>query len=162
MAILSKSYLLLIYQSSHYYKFITILINSIILSKMTLTRNDLWLQLLKTRRLLELLLEGLPCEYDPWDYYETSDQLLEPLLLCYESLVGSCFMWNCHRIKNNELHTWNAFFSQQSSDAGVLADGRLSDLIRRVATFGMVLMKLDLRQVRIFPSSLGSLSLIPL
>ncbi|ESQ34247.1 hypothetical protein EUTSA_v10006672mg [Eutrema salsugineum] len=77
-------------------------------------------KLLKTRRLLELLLEGLPCEYDPWDYYETSDQLLEPLLLCYESL--------------------------QSSDAGVLADGRLADLIRRVATFGMVLMKLDLRQ----------------
>ncbi|CAA7036337.1 unnamed protein product [Microthlaspi erraticum] len=76
-------------------------------------------KLLKTRRLLELLLEGLPCEYDPWDYYETSDQLLEPLLLCYESL---------------------------SSDAGVLADGRLADLIRRVATFGMVLMKLDLRQ----------------
>ncbi|KFK44556.1 hypothetical protein AALP_AA1G271900 [Arabis alpina] len=77
-------------------------------------------KLLKTRRLLELLLEGLPCEYDPCDYYETSDQLLEPLLLCYESL--------------------------QSSDAGVLADGRLADLIRRVATFGMVLMKLDLRQ----------------
>ncbi|KAF3520058.1 hypothetical protein DY000_02059051 [Brassica cretica] len=77
-------------------------------------------KLLKTRRLLELLLEGLPCEYDPWDYYETSDQLLEPLLLCYESL--------------------------HSSDSGVLADGRLADLIRRVATFGMVLMKLDLRQ----------------
>lgn len=29
----------------------------------------------------------------------------------------------------------------------MLADGRLADLIRRVATFGMVLMKLDLRQV---------------
>ncbi|CAH8390135.1 unnamed protein product [Eruca vesicaria subsp. sativa] len=79
-------------------------------------------KLLKTRRLLELLLEGLPCDYDSWDYYETSDQLLEPLLLCYESL--------------------------QSSDAGVLADGRLADLIRRVATFGMVLMKLDLRQLQ--------------
>ncbi|KAG2242044.1 hypothetical protein Bca52824_096116 [Brassica carinata] len=77
-------------------------------------------KLLKTRRLLELLLEGLPCEYDPWDYYETSDQFLEPLLLCYESL--------------------------HASDSGVLADGRLADLIRRVATFGMVLMKLDLRQ----------------
>ncbi|CAH8391351.1 unnamed protein product [Eruca vesicaria subsp. sativa] len=76
--------------------------------------------LLKTRRLLELLLEGLPCEYDPWDYYETPDQLLEPLLVCYESL--------------------------HSSDSEVLADGRLADLIRRVATFGMVLMKLDLRQ----------------
>jgi phosphoenolpyruvate carboxylase len=30
----------------------------------------------------------------------------------------------------------------------VLADGRLADLIRRVATFGMVLMKLDVRQVQ--------------
>ncbi|XP_059648635.1 phosphoenolpyruvate carboxylase 4 [Cornus florida] len=76
--------------------------------------------LMKTRRRLELLLEDLPCENDPWDYYETSDQLLEPLLLCYESL--------------------------QSCGSGVLADGRLADLIRRVATFGMVLMKLDLRQ----------------
>ncbi|KAF2310423.1 hypothetical protein GH714_009810 [Hevea brasiliensis] len=78
-------------------------------------------KLTRTRRRLELLLEDLPCEYDPWDYYETTEQLLEPLLLCYESL--------------------------QSCGAGVLADGRLADLIRRVATFGMVLMKLDLRQV---------------
>ncbi|KAJ7943230.1 Phosphoenolpyruvate carboxylase [Quillaja saponaria] len=77
-------------------------------------------KLMKTRRRLELLLEDLPCEYDCWDYYETSDQLLEPLLLCYESM--------------------------QSCGSGVLADGRLADLIRRVATFGMVLMKLDLRQ----------------
>ncbi|XP_059445639.1 phosphoenolpyruvate carboxylase 4 isoform X1 [Corylus avellana] len=77
-------------------------------------------KLMKTQRRLELLLEDLPCEYDPWDYYETSDQLLEPLLLCYDSL--------------------------QSCGSGVLADGRLADLIRRVATFGMVLMKLDLRQ----------------
>ncbi|KAB1206468.1 Phosphoenolpyruvate carboxylase 4 [Morella rubra] len=77
-------------------------------------------KLIKTRRRLELLLEDLPCEYDPWDYYETSDQLLEPLLLCYDSL--------------------------QSCGSVVLADGRLADLIRRVATFGMVLMKLDLRQ----------------
>ncbi|KAL2455270.1 Phosphoenolpyruvate carboxylase 4 [Abeliophyllum distichum] len=69
---------------------------------------------------LELLLEDLPCEYDPCDYFETSDQLLEPLLLCYDSL--------------------------QSCGSGILADGRLGDLIRRVATFGMVLMKLDLRQ----------------
>ncbi|KAJ9163408.1 hypothetical protein P3X46_023078 [Hevea brasiliensis] len=76
--------------------------------------------LTRARRRLELLLEDLPCEYDPWDYYETTEQLLEPLLLCYESL--------------------------QSCGGGVLADGRLADLIRRVATFGMVLMKLDLRQ----------------
>ncbi|KAG2702647.1 hypothetical protein I3760_06G099900 [Carya illinoinensis] len=77
-------------------------------------------KLMKTQKRLELLLEDLPCEYDPWDYYESSDQLLEPLVLCYESL--------------------------QSCGSGVLADGRLADLIRRVATFGMVLMKLDLRQ----------------
>ncbi|KAL2559067.1 Phosphoenolpyruvate carboxylase 4 [Forsythia ovata] len=77
-------------------------------------------KLSKTQKRLELLLEELPCEHDPWDYYETSDQLLEPLLLCYDSL--------------------------QSCGSGILADGRLADLIRRVATFGMVLMKLDLRQ----------------
>ena len=64
---------------------------------------------MKARRRLELLLEDLPCEYESWDYYETTDQLLEPLLLCYESL--------------------------QSCGAGVLADGRLVDLIRRVTTF---------------------------
>ncbi|KAL3501634.1 hypothetical protein ACH5RR_036083 [Cinchona calisaya] len=81
---------------------------------------DIKEKLLKTRKRLELLLEDLPCEYDPWDYYETSDQLLEPLLLCYESL--------------------------QSCGSGVIADGRLADMIRRVTTFGMVLMKLDLRQ----------------
>ncbi|CAL0299730.1 unnamed protein product [Lupinus luteus] len=74
----------------------------------------------KSRKRLELLLEDIPCDYDPLDYYETSDQLLEPLLLCYESL--------------------------QSCGSGMLADGRLADLIRRVTTFGMVLMKLDLRQ----------------
>ncbi|KAL8549358.1 hypothetical protein ACS0TY_008264 [Phlomoides rotata] len=77
-------------------------------------------KLSRTRKRLELLLEDLSCEYDSWDYYETSEQLLEPLLLCYDSL--------------------------QSSGSGILADGRLTDLIRRVATFGMVLMKLDLRQ----------------
>ncbi|KAF3432594.1 hypothetical protein FNV43_RR27334 [Rhamnella rubrinervis] len=77
-------------------------------------------KLTKTRRRLELLLEDLPCDYDLCDYYETSDQLLEPLILCYESL--------------------------QSCGSVVLADGRLADLIRRVATFGMILMKLDLRQ----------------
>ena len=48
---------------------------------------------------------------------ETTNELLEPLLLCCASLQ-SC----------------------------ILADGRLNDLIRRVATFGMVLMKLDLCQ----------------
>jgi hypothetical protein len=50
------------------------------------------------------------------------------------------------------VHTPQLLFNspclQQSCGSGVLADGRLADLIRRVATFGMVLMKLDLRQVK--------------
>ncbi|KAG2596163.1 hypothetical protein PVAP13_5KG144500 [Panicum virgatum] len=77
-------------------------------------------KLVKTRRRLELLLEDLPCDYDTEEYCETSAQLLEPLLLCHQSL--------------------------ESCGSSVLADGRLADLIRRVATFGMVLMKLDVRQ----------------
>lgn len=48
---------------------------------------------------------------------------------------------------------------QQSCGSGVLADGRLGDLIRRVATFGMILMKLDLRQVRSGPFFVTSLFL---
>ncbi|KAI3719929.1 hypothetical protein L6452_20835 [Arctium lappa] len=77
-------------------------------------------KLMNTRRRLEQLLEDLPCDMDPNDYYDTPNQLLKPLLLCYESL--------------------------QSCGSGILADGRLADLIRRVSVFGMVLMKLDLRQ----------------
>ncbi|XP_073055065.1 phosphoenolpyruvate carboxylase 4 isoform X2 [Primulina eburnea] len=81
---------------------------------------DVKQKLLKTRKQLELLLEDLPCEHDYKDCYETSEQLLEPLIMCYESL--------------------------KSCGSVILAEGRLADLIRRVATFGMVLMKLDLRQ----------------
>ncbi|KAL2324862.1 hypothetical protein Fmac_023920 [Flemingia macrophylla] len=97
----------------------------------------------RSRRRLELLLEDVACDYDPLDYYETSEQLLEPLLLCYESLVFFSFLllpdWLSKLVSNSPL-------LQQSCGSGVLADGRLADLIRRVATFGMVLMKLDLRQ----------------
>lgn len=42
---------------------------------------------MNTRRRLEQLLEGLPCDQEPGDYYDTPDQLLQPLMLCYESLV---------------------------------------------------------------------------
>nr|XP_043626983.1 phosphoenolpyruvate carboxylase 4 [Erigeron canadensis] len=81
---------------------------------------DVKQKLMNTRRRLEQLLEGHPCDLEPCDYYGTPNQLLQPLLLCYESL--------------------------QSCGSGILADGRLADLIRRVSVFGMVLMKLDLRQ----------------
>lgn len=77
-------------------------------------------KLMNTRKRLEQLLEGLPCDQDPNDYFDTPDQLMGPLMLCYDSL--------------------------QSCGSGILADGRLADLIRRVSVFGMVLMKLDLRQ----------------
>ncbi|KAM5567597.1 phosphoenolpyruvate carboxylase 4 [Rosa sericea] len=77
-------------------------------------------KLMKTRRRLELLLEDLPCDFNLSEYCDTSDELIEPLMTCHDSL--------------------------QSCGSGILADGRLADLIRRVATFGMVLMKLDLRQ----------------
>ncbi|KAJ4765390.1 Phosphoenolpyruvate carboxylase [Rhynchospora pubera] len=78
-------------------------------------------KLMKTRRRLELLLEGLSAKFDhPDEIYENADQLLQPLLLCHESL--------------------------ESSGSVALADGRLTDLIRRVSTFGLVLLKLDIRQ----------------
>lgn len=49
-------------------------------------------QLVKTRRRLELLLEGLSAKFDhPDEIYENADQLLEPLLLCHESLVSFFF-----------------------------------------------------------------------
>ncbi|CAM6092718.1 unnamed protein product [Calypogeia fissa] len=77
-------------------------------------------KLVNTRRRMEMLLEGLPCDYEAEEYYETTEELLEPLLMCHESM--------------------------ESSGSGLLADGRLADLIRRVNTFGMTLMKLDIRQ----------------
>lgn len=62
-------------------------------------------KLVNTRRRMEEMLEGSPCDYDPNDYYETAEQLMEPLMLCHESMVAC------------------------SSE--ILADGRLTDLIRR-------------------------------
>lgn len=74
-----------------------------------------------TKRRLEELLDGAVApDYAPHDYLSSSEDLLEPLQLCYRSLV--------------------------ECGSGILADGRLTDLIRRVATFGLALMKLDLRQ----------------
>ena len=51
-----------------------------------------------------------------WD----PDRLAEPLQLCYRSL--------------------------RETGAGIIADGRLSDVIRRVVCFGLSLVRLDLRQ----------------
>lgn len=70
---------------------------------------------------MEQFLDHQPPSSDE-EYYETGEQLAAPLLAIYESL--------------------------HQTGAGIIADGRLADTIRRCHTFGMNLMKLDLRQVR--------------
>lgn len=54
------------------------------------------------------------------DIYLYIDQLREPLMLCYRSLVDT----------GNQM----------------IADGRLTDVLRRLDVFGLVLLKLDIRQ----------------
>ncbi|MYD76818.1 MAG: phosphoenolpyruvate carboxylase [Gammaproteobacteria bacterium] len=54
------------------------------------------------------------------ELYLQADRLRAPLMLCYRSLVG----------------TGNS----------MIAGGRLTDILRRVDTFGLVLLKLDIRQ----------------
>eukprot|EP00455_Lapot_gusevi_P023428 TRINITY_DN2435_c0_g1_i7.p1 TRINITY_DN2435_c0_g1~~TRINITY_DN2435_c0_g1_i7.p1 ORF type:complete len:963 (-),score=292.73 TRINITY_DN2435_c0_g1_i7:31-2919(-) len=54
------------------------------------------------------------------DYYTESSQIIEPLRACYESL---------HRCGD-----------------GLLADGLLRDVLRRIRTFGLSFVKLDIRQ----------------
>jgi phosphoenolpyruvate carboxylase len=53
-------------------------------------------------------------------YYTRTSEVLTPLCLCYRSL--------------------------KETGAGEVADGRLLDLIRRLASFGLGLVKLDIRQ----------------
>lgn len=76
-------------------------------------------RLVATRKRMEELLAGHVPDSDA-DWYESEDQLLEPLLACYWSL------WEC--------------------GGGIIAEGRLLDLLRRIYSFGLSLMKLDLRQ----------------
>ena len=76
-------------------------------------------KLVQTRRRMEDLLAGSsPNNEEEW--YETPDELINTLMACYRSLI--------------------------SHSAHVVADGRLTDLLRRIHVFGMSLMKLDLRQ----------------
>ncbi len=63
-------------------------------------------------------LQGLSVEDN--NVYTSSDELLEPLLLCYRSL--------------------------EESRMGSIAKGELSDTIRRLACFGISLLRLDIRQ----------------
>ncbi len=75
-------------------------------------------KLSRTMRRMEVLLEGAAPKKP--DLIKTRDDLLEPLLLCYQSLL------DC--------------------DNQIIVDGRLSDIIRRVYAFGTILMPLDIRQ----------------
>jgi phosphoenolpyruvate carboxylase len=52
--------------------------------------------------------------------FESADEIVEPLALCYRSLVET---------------------GQQ-----IIADGRLADLLRRLAAFGLTLVRLDIRE----------------
>jgi len=71
-----------------------------------------------TRSWVDARLEGRRPPED--EIYLRAEDLKEALLACYHSL--------------------------QHSGAGVVADGRLLDLIRRVSVFGVTLMRLDIRQ----------------
>jgi len=75
-------------------------------------------RLVATRDWAEGSLRKDACTSD--DIYLEAEALAEPLRLCYRSLVAT----------GNE----------------VIADGRLADLLRRVATFGLTLARLDIRQ----------------
>ncbi|PWG63116.1 phosphoenolpyruvate carboxylase [Sediminicurvatus halobius] len=71
-----------------------------------------------TRHWLEAQLEGRRAP--DGEIYRYTEELREPLLACYHSL--------------------------QRCGAGVVADGRLLDLLRRLAVFGLTLMRVDIRQ----------------
>lgn len=75
-------------------------------------------RLVATRARAEARLRGDEPADEP--FYATPDELREPLELCYRSL--------------------------HASRAGIVADGRLLDVLRRLAVFGLSLLPLDLRQ----------------
>ena len=72
----------------------------------------------RCRRMEDILTGHTPDEELEW--YETKEELAGPLLAIFWSL------WEC--------------------GAGIVADGRLLDLIRRLFAFGVVLLRMDLRQ----------------
>jgi phosphoenolpyruvate carboxylase len=74
-----------------------------------------------TRRWIETeLAEGTTDARAPDTIYQREDDFAEPLRLCYRSL---------HATGN-----------------GIVADGRLLDVLRRIAAFGLTLVRLDVRQ----------------
>ena len=80
--------------------------------KMKITQTTAYLQ--------DLLERKMPSLSSKEDQYQIAEDLLEPLMLCYESL-------------------------EECGD-GIIARGRLAEIIRRIASFGITLVKLDIRQ----------------
>jgi phosphoenolpyruvate carboxylase len=80
---------------------------------------------LEAERLLKVAQEhDRPTDYTGYTWeperFESAAEFIEPLLLCYRSL---------HATGN-----------------GIVADGRLTDVLRRLAAFGLTLVRLDVRQ----------------
>ena len=75
-------------------------------------------RLMDTKKAIETQLNDQAAH--PSGGFEEARQILEPLLLCYRSL--------------------------NDTGVGVLANGRLLDLLRRLACFGLTMVKLDIRQ----------------
>ena len=63
---------------------------------------------------------GAATPQPPADVYQTAAELAEPLELCYRSL--------------------------KATGNGIIADGPLTDVLRRLAVFGLTLVRLDVRQ----------------
>ena len=80
----------------------------------------LLIELKKTLEKTKNYFESFESEINPHDILKSTDQLLEPLYLCYQSLCDV--------------------------DAKILADGLILDALRRAQTFGVGLVTLDIRQ----------------
>jgi phosphoenolpyruvate carboxylase len=81
---------------------------------------DVRARLVVTRSWIEASLRGDQDESPPAEAYLDADQFLEPFALCHRSL--------------------------EQTGHGLIADGRLADVIRRIAAFGLTLAPLDVRQ----------------
>ncbi len=77
-------------------------------------------RLLKTQKWIENKINGIATSVPEAELFTHKSQLLTPLLLCYNSM--------------------------KASKADIIAEGELTDTIRRVASFGVSLMRLDIRQ----------------
>jgi len=76
-------------------------------------------KLLNTRKRMEDVIGGNKPNNEV-EWFEDAEDLAAPLLACYWSL------WEC--------------------GGGIIAEGRLQDLLRRIYCFGLCLMKMDIRQ----------------